>query len=390
MDSRPVGSRGGDGRAALVSRNTIIDYSKLMVEAMTLAEKGRGMTLSNPLVGAVIIDDGGNIIGKGYHESFGGPHAEINAISSATKDITGKTMICTLEPCNHSGKTGPCTEAIIKAGIKKVIIGALDPHSRVGGRGLRRLARSGIDVSFGIKSHEILKQNAAYVKFIETGMPLITMKIAMSSDGKITDAPGKPAKITGILADGYVHSLRSRVDGIITGIGTVLSDDPLLTVRLGRNKRQPARFIIDTNARLPLESEIVKTADKIKTFLIVGMGADEHKLDRLKRGKIQVVDVAKDKSGIVIGNAMKEIAGLGYIDLMIEAGQKINSAFLKQNLVDKIELLVSKQALGANGLTAFDSEASELFNKYFEIYSEKDLGSDKHISGRMTNVHRVG
>lgn len=361
-----------------------------MSDAIDLAERGRGSTLSNPLVGALIVDKNGRVVGSGYHEAFGAAHAEINAINSANCDLSDKVLVCTLEPCDHTGKTGPCTEAIINSGIKKVVIGARDPNPKVNGRGVNRLSQSGIDVSFGVESNRILRQNEAYVKLIQTGMPLVTMKISMTKEGKITDYAGQPAKITRRDADRFVHEMRSKADGIITGIGTVLSDDPLLTARLVKSKRQPARFIFDTAARLPLDSRMVKTAGEVETFLLVGEKADKARLEGLTGAGVKVVETECDEAGLSIEQALGRIAKLGYINLMLEAGHKISSSFIKQGFVDKVEVLKSQRSFGRNGLPAFDSEANEIFNSNLVIEKERMLGADKHISGRMKNVHRLG
>lgn len=356
---------------------------------MEYAEKGRGYTRSNPVVGALIIDNDGKLTGVGYHEFYGGPHAEVNAIKNADKEITDKELICTLEPCDHTGKTGPCTEAIIDAGIKKVTIGALDPNPMVRGSGIEKLRKHGIEVSYGILEREILEQNRAYVKYIRTGMPYVTMKIAMSKDGKIASKPGERSKITGAEADRFVHQLRARVDGIISGIGTVLADDPLFTARLCSTQRQPVRLILDSHARTPIFSHVVKTSDKVKTLLFLGDQADSEAEAELRKAGVSTITIVQDDLGLSLEQVLRKAAAEGLIDLMVEAGQKVSSSFLKLGLVDRIELLVSDMIYGNNGLNAFDREASQILEDRFIVESKNSIGSDTHLSGRIKECSQV-
>ena len=248
---------------------------KYMQEAIALAKKGTGKVSPNPLVGAVIVKDG-EVIGRGYHEKYGQPHAERNALSSCSVSPEGADMYVTLEPCCHHGKQPPCTEAIVAAGIKRVIIGSSDPNPLVSGKGVVFLKEHGIEVKEGFMKEKCDALNDIFFHYIRTGRPFVTMKYAMTMDGKIAAFTGKSKWITGEEARKHVHGERNRNTAIMVGVGTVIADDPMLTCRI-EGGRNPVRIVIDTNLSTPKDSKIYNN-DGTKVFIIVGENVSDKKI----------------------------------------------------------------------------------------------------------------
>ena len=242
-----------------------------MREALSLARRGRGRTSPNPVVGALIVNDG-MIVGRGWHQKAGTAHAEIHAISDAGESTRNSTLYVTLEPCCHQGRTGPCTEAILAAGIKRVVVAMVDPNPLVAGCGIGVLRSRGVSVDTGILAAEAASLNAPFIKWITCNMPFVTMKNGISLDGKIATRTGNSRWITGEESRLEVHHLRDASDAIITGIGTVLADDPELTTRLPQGGKSPVRVVVDRMARTPLNSKLV-TDDKATTIIAVSSNA---------------------------------------------------------------------------------------------------------------------
>ena len=237
-----------------------------MRRAVELAERGRGHVEPNPLVGAVIVRDG-QIVGEGWHKKFGQAHAEVNAFTSAGEAARGATLYVTLEPCCHHGKTPPCTDAVIRAGIARVVAALQDPFPQVAGQGAALLRAAGIPIEFGVCAKEARRQNAPYLKLLATGRPYVHAKWAMSLDGKIATRTGDSQWISNETSRRRVHELRGRMDGILVGIGTALADDPLLTAR-PPGPRTACRVILDSKGRLPITSQLVRTAAQVPTLIV--------------------------------------------------------------------------------------------------------------------------
>lgn len=233
--------------------------------ALDLARKGKGWTTPNPLVGAIIVK-GGRVIGQGYHQKYGQPHAEVNAIASAKEDVTGATLYVTLEPCSHFGKTPPCSDLLIDKNIKRVVVGTLDPNPLVAGKGIERLRSNGIEVVTGVLEEESQKLNEIFIKYIVTKEPFVVMKNAMSLDGKIATVTGESQWISGESSRKQVHSLRHELAGIMVGIETIIKDDPQLTSRT-LNSRNPIRIVVDSQLRIPIASKVLTQQDKAKTIV---------------------------------------------------------------------------------------------------------------------------
>lgn len=358
-------------------------YDSYMDIAIDLAEKGRGRTSPNPLVGAVIVRDG-QIVGKGFHQKVGNAHAEVNAINNAGERSIGATLICTLEPCAHFGRTPPCTSKIIKSGIKNVILGTLDPNPLVNGKGAEALKKAGISVTAGVREEKIKRQNEEYLKFIKTGLPFVTLKVAVSADGKISKSRFEKTGITGKEAGEFVHGLRSRSGALITGIGTVLADDPLLNVRLvgGQN---PIRVILDSSANIPMESNIVKTANTIRTLVFTTKKAGFPEISKLKQAGIVVKFVEAALDGIDIKDVLSSLAKMGVSGVMVEAGARLSASFLKQGLIDKLVIIEGMIKLGSGAVDAFEGLGwKEIKNNYLQTADCEQLGEDNLYTIRLT------
>jgi diaminohydroxyphosphoribosylaminopyrimidine deaminase/5-amino-6-(5-phosphoribosylamino)uracil reductase len=321
---------------------------RYMKRALELAQKGIGYTRPNPLVGAVIVRDG-KIIGEGYHEIFGGPHAEINAFNHATEDVTGAEMYVTLEPCSHYGKTPPCAEAIVKKGIKKVVVALKDPNPKVSGRGIQLLREAGIEVITGVLEEESRKLNEIFIKYITANMPFCILKAAMTLDGKTAAVTGDSKWITGEASRQYVHELRHRVSGIMAGIGTVLSDDPYLTTRLnGSGGRDPHRIIVDSSARLPFTAKVINAASKAETILAVTEKAEETKLNKLREKGVRIIKTPAKDGRVDLKFLMKALGEMEIDSVLLEGGSELNYSALEAELVDKVNIFIAPKLIGGS------------------------------------------
>jgi diaminohydroxyphosphoribosylaminopyrimidine deaminase/5-amino-6-(5-phosphoribosylamino)uracil reductase len=318
---------------------------KYMRQALRLARKGLGKTSPNPMVGAVIVKEG-RIIGQGYHGYFGGDHAEIDALKSAAEDVSGATMYVTLEPCRHWGKTPPCTDAIIKNGIGKVDIGMLDPFPEMRGKSVEILTQHGIETGVGILEKECRSLNEAYLKYITTGLPFVTVKFAQTLDGRIATAQGSSRWISSPESLKLAHKLRAQHDAIMVGVGTVLADNPELTVRLVRG-RNPTRIILDSKLRVPLDAKVLKNQEAARTLVATTPAADKAKLAALRRMGIEVLTMPPDAQGQVdLGKLLKTLAQRQISSLMVEGGAETITSFLRLNLADKIIAIIAPKIMG--------------------------------------------
>ncbi|MEW6086969.1 MAG: bifunctional diaminohydroxyphosphoribosylaminopyrimidine deaminase/5-amino-6-(5-phosphoribosylamino)uracil reductase RibD [bacterium] len=314
-----------------------------MRKALSLAEKGRGYTGPNPLVGAVLVKNG-KIIGRGYHERFGGNHAEVNAIISARGSVKDSTLFVNLEPCSHFGRTPPCTDKIIESRIKKVIISHIDPNPIVNGRGLEKLKKAGINVETGILDREAKRLNEIYLKFISHKKPFVILKAGMSLDGKIATKSGDSKWITGKESRDYVYSLRSRTDAVLVGIKTVLIDDPYLTSHGGGTKKNPKKIVLDTHGRLPLNSNIMKNPEDL--ILVVANCAPEKKIKKIKKTGAEVLIVNKIKNVAGINELLKILGEKDISSVLVEGGSEVNGSFFDYRLVDKVLFFISPMIIG--------------------------------------------
>ena len=319
---------------------------KFMKLALSLAEKGRGYVNPNPLVGAVIVKDG-KVIGEGYHTAFGKSHAEIEAINSATEDIKGATMYVTLEPCCHQGKTPPCTDAIIKNQLARVVVATTDPNPLVSGSGIEKLKQSNIEITVGVLEEMAKIQNEVFSHYMTTNLPFTILKYAMSLDGKIACHTGDSKWITSEKSRTDVHRLRSSVSAVVTGIGTILSDDASLNVRLIDSKgKEPHRIVVDSAARISLDAKILNLDSKSDTYIAVTEAASDEKLRKLEDYGAKII-MTKSKDGKVdLEELWKELGFLGMDSILIEAGEQLNAALLEAKLVNKIRAYIAPKIIG--------------------------------------------
>lgn len=350
--------------------------------ALELARKGKGWTTPNPLVGAVIVK-GGRIIGQGYHQKYGQPHAEVNAIASAKEDVTGATLYVTLEPCSHFGKTPPCSDLLIDKNIKRVVVGTLDPNPLVAGKGIERLRNNGIEVVTGVLEEESQKLNEIFIKYIVTKEPFVVMKNAMSLDGKIATVTGESQWISGESSRKQVHSLRHELAGIMVGIETIIKDDPQLTSRT-LNSRNPIRIVVDSQLRIPIASKVLTQQDKAKTIVATTKRANNEKLDTLKQMGIEVIVIKVKCERVDLRELMKVIGAKGIDSILLEGGANLNFSALEEGIVDKIQSYIAPKIIGGKeAKTAVEGAGIQLLKNAFKInrMTPVMIGEDLFVEG---------
>jgi diaminohydroxyphosphoribosylaminopyrimidine deaminase/5-amino-6-(5-phosphoribosylamino)uracil reductase len=318
-----------------------------MTEALRLAEQAHGRTSPNPMVGAVVVKDG-RVIGKGYHTKSGMPHAEIEAFRSASEVLQGATLYVTLEPCCHYGKTPPCTDAIIRARIRRVVAAMVDPNPRVSGKGIQQLRDAGIEVEVGLLEQEARRLNEAFIKHQISGLPFVIAKFAMSLDGKIATKTGESKYLTNEASRAYVHTLRDQVDAIMVGIGTILADDPLLTTRLPDNQGQnPHRLIVDTHLSIPLTAKVVADTSEAKTTIFTAEHPDQQKILNLHEKGVDIQTVAYDEDGkLNLRQIFERLGQQQIVSILLEGGAELNGSAFRYHLVDKVLVFLAPMIIG--------------------------------------------
>ncbi|MDK2821083.1 MAG: diaminohydroxyphosphoribosylaminopyrimidine deaminase [Clostridia bacterium] len=319
---------------------------EFMKRALSLARKGLGRTSPNPAVGAVIVRDN-KIVGEGYHQKAGTPHAEIHALREAGEAARGSTIYVTLEPCCHYGRTPPCTEAIIKAGIRRVVAAMADPNPKVAGGGLKFLRQKGVEVEVGVLEKEARRLNEAFIKYIVTGKPWVTLKMALTLDGKIATRTGVSRWITGRTSRNKAHQLRDTHDAVMVGIGTVLADDPRLTTRLPEKKgRDAVRVILDSRLRIPLSAKVVNLDSPAKTIIATSEAAPLDSINRLKEKGVEVL-VLPASEGLVDWNSLLDtLAKRSITSILLEGGAGVNATALEAGIVDKVIAFIAPKIFG--------------------------------------------
>jgi diaminohydroxyphosphoribosylaminopyrimidine deaminase/5-amino-6-(5-phosphoribosylamino)uracil reductase len=326
-----------------------MDDSQFMRKALALAERGRGRTSPNPMVGVLVVDDEGIIVGRGAHEVAGGLHAEVIALGGAGDRARGATLYCTLEPCAHTGRTGPCAPIVVQAGIRRAVIAIEDPNPLVQGRGLTHLREHGIEVTVGVEQDAAARQNAVFLTAIREGRPHVTLKAAVSLDGRLAAAPGVRTPLTGPAANRRVHRQRAEVDAIGVGSGTVLSDDPLLTPRGAYRGRPLTRVVFDRRLRTPPSARVLSTLDAGPVIIVSterACAGASGRVDGLRAaGALILAPPADDMS-----TAIRALRAAGVTSLLLEGGAALHRAALDAAVVDEVHVYIAPVALGPRGL----------------------------------------
>jgi diaminohydroxyphosphoribosylaminopyrimidine deaminase/5-amino-6-(5-phosphoribosylamino)uracil reductase len=351
--------------------------------ALKLAAKGRAYVSPNPMVGALIVKKG-EIIGRGYHQSYGESHAEVNALQNATEDITGSTLYVTLEPCCHEGKTPPCVEIIAQKKIARVVIGAIDPNPQVSCQGINYLQSRGIEVKTGVLENECRNLNEVFFHFMETGLPFVTIKYAQTLDGRIATTKGQSQWISSGASMKYAHKLRAEHDAILVGIGTVKKDDPELTVRLTRG-RNPLRIIVDSKLQINNQAKVLKNIFKATTLIATIKNYSDAEFKNITATDAQIITIDADTQGNVdLKKLLKKLAAKGISSVLIEGGAQIITSILRDNLADRLVIVIAPKILGKGIEAVGDLNISDLNSaKFLSIRKIIRCGEDIIIDSRF-------
>lgn len=324
-----------------------------MQRALELAEKAKGFTSPNPMVGAVIVKDD-RIIGEGYHHKCGQAHAEVDAFNNATEPVEGATMYVTLEPCSHTGKTPPCADRIVKEKIARVVVGATDPNPLVSGRGIKKMQDAGIEVSYGLLADKSIQLNEIFMKYIVDKKPFVVYKSATTLDGKIATAKGESQWISCEKSREEVHMLRHYYSGIMVGINTVIADNPMLNCRVD-GCTSPVRIVVDSSLKIPVESNIIQTADKYRTIIATLQSDDCIKASMLTQMGAEVITVKENNSRVDLNDLMAKLGEIGIDSVLIEGGGTLAYSAFSQDIVDKVIYYIAPKIFGgANAKTSVE------------------------------------
>lgn len=318
---------------------------EFMRRALVLAARGRGFVEPNPMVGCVLVRDG-RIVAEGWHRRFGGAHAEVEALRRARGTTHGLTAYVSLEPCCHHGKTPPCTDALLAAGVGRVVAAMRDPNPRVAGRGLARLRRAGVRIAVGVLEDEARRLNAPFVQWMTTRRPWVILKWAQSIDGKIATRSGDTRWISDAVMRGHAHQVRARVDAIVVGVGTVLADDPLLTARDVPRRRVARRVVLDTHLRTPLLSRLVRTAREAPTWIFCGRAAPRRRMAALRDKGVIVLPVRSDRDGIDLDDVLQALGGAECTNVLVEGGGRLLGRCVDAGIGDELNVYLAPLLIG--------------------------------------------
>jgi diaminohydroxyphosphoribosylaminopyrimidine deaminase / 5-amino-6-(5-phosphoribosylamino)uracil reductase len=357
--------------------HALADDRRYMALALALGRRGMGRTWPNPAVGAVIVKDG-VIVGRGWTQPGGRPHAEVEAICRAGAAAQGAMLYVTLEPCSHHGKSPPCADAVIAAGIIRVVSALEDPNPEVAGEGHKRLWAAGIVVEVGVGAEEARRDHAGHIRRMCEGRPYVMLKLAVSADGKAGAVGGRPVAITGEAVRERVHLLRAQSDAIMVGIGTALADDPMLTCRLpGMENRSPVRVVVDSTLRLPLESRLVRSAYDVPVWALTGMQAPQEAEFTLLSLGVEVLRSPESENPLNLEDALGFLAAKGITRLMVEGGPTLAGSFIDADLVDEAVLFRSPKIVGDDGIAAFKPFTFEALTQRLKRTTNERIGPDR-------------
>jgi len=353
---------------------------RFMALALSLGRRGLGRTWPNPAVGAVIVHDG-VIVGRGWTQPGGRPHAEVEALRRAGEAARGATLYVTLEPCSHHGKSPPCADAVIAAGIARVVSALEDPNPEVAGEGHARLRAAGIAVEVGIGAEEARRDHAGHIRRMRDGRPHVMLKLAISADGKAGAAGRKPVAITGEAVRERVHLLRAHSDAIMVGIGTVLADDPMLTCRLpGMAKDSPVRTVADSLLRLPVNSRLARSAHETPVWALTGLAAPQQSEFILLPLGVEVLRSPQSADCLDLKDGLEFLAAKGITRLMVEGGPMLAAAFIAADLVDEAVLFYSPKIVGSDGVDALATDAMEALTRRLRQVGSEPVGPDRQVN----------
>jgi diaminohydroxyphosphoribosylaminopyrimidine deaminase/5-amino-6-(5-phosphoribosylamino)uracil reductase len=348
--------------------------------ALALGRRGLGNTWPNPAVGAVIVRDAGGvpvIVGRGWTQPGGRPHAEVEALARAGAAARGATMYVTLEPCSHHGKSPPCADAIVAAGIARVVSALEDPNPEVAGAGHARLRAAGIAVEVGLGADEARRAHAGHIRRMHDDRPHVTLKLALSADGKVGAAGRRPAAITGEAARARVHMMRAMSDAILVGIGTALADDPQLTCRLpGMEMRSPVRVVLDARLRLPATSALARGARATPVWVVTASDAPAEAARALQALGVEVLHAPARDGRLDLAAALRLLAGRGITRLMVEGGPTVVASFVAADLVDEAALFRSAKVIGADGIDALEGTRLDALTQRHNSLGREPVGDD--------------
>lgn len=352
---------------------------RYMQRALAIAAGGTGSVSPNPLVGCVIVNQG-RVVGEGYHERYGGPHAEVNALRAAGAEARGATLYVTLEPCCHTGKTPPCADAVLQAGVSRVVMAVGDLNPKVAGGGLARLRGAGVEVRVGVCETEARRLNEAFLHYIRTQRPFVRLKCAVTLDGKIATRTGASRWITGGAAREWVHRIRHAADAVLVGSGTALQDDPQLTTRLpGGGGINPLRIVVDSRLRLPVSSQLALVAPDCRTLVATSELAPRDKQRQLEDQGVEILRLPSYADGRVDIQALLTVLGTrGVADLLVEGGATLSATLLQRRLVDKVTVLIAPKIIGGDGINVVAALGVDTMADALQLYgmTSQSVGED--------------
>jgi diaminohydroxyphosphoribosylaminopyrimidine deaminase/5-amino-6-(5-phosphoribosylamino)uracil reductase len=353
-----------------------------MALALQEAAKGLGRTHPNPVVGAVVAR-GARPLAVGHHRQAGGPHAEVEALRKAGQRARGADLYVTLEPCNHYGRTPPCTDAILQAGVRRVFIGSIDPNPLVSGRGVRRLRAAGVEVRTGVLREACEAANEMWFKFITRKLPWVVLKAAVTLDGKLAASSGDSRWVSGPQSRALAHRLRDELDAVLVGIGTALHDDPRLTAR-GPGQRDPVRVVVDSTARLPPDARILRQRSTAPTLLACTLAAPPDRMAALQRAGAEIVRCRTRAGRVDLKDLLRRLAGRGLTSMLVEGGARIHGSFLTGALWDELYLFVAPKLAGkdAPSWAGFDGVPRMSSALPVDVKSVERVGSDLLVWAR--------
>jgi diaminohydroxyphosphoribosylaminopyrimidine deaminase/5-amino-6-(5-phosphoribosylamino)uracil reductase len=367
----------------------MLDDSQHMAQALMLAERGRGSTSPNPMVGALVVDDDGVVVGRGWHQFAGGPHAEVRALHDAGARARAATLYCTLEPCCHTGRTPPCAPLVVASGVRRVVVAVEDPNPLVGGQGIAHLRAHGLEVCVGVGRDEAASLNRAFFSVMQRGRPFVTLKVALSLDARVAATRSVRTRLTGDAANRLMHRERAEVDAIGVGSGTVLADDPLLTARGIYRSRPLVRVIFDNRLRTPSNANVLSTIDAGPVIIVTSASTVSENpvaaANLQAAGAVMQIHETPAGERPTIASALARLAAQGVSSIVIEGGPELHRAAWTSGVVDRVQLFVTPRVVGDEGIPWLESDTLPL-SALVQVKAQP-VGADVLIEGYVHRPH---